>query len=104
MSDEDGSEFPSTLIKLNQEQVEVPGILPVLPVRDVVVFPGVTVPLAIGRPRSLAALEIAGQGGYLIVATQRDPTTEGVSIANRPTVDGLIDDAPPVGGALVARS
>ncbi|MCH7709484.1 MAG: endopeptidase La [Myxococcales bacterium] len=83
MSDEDGSEFPSTLIKLNQEQVEVPGILPVLPVRDVVVFPGVTVPLAIGRPRSLAALEIAGQGGYLIVATQRDPTTED------PTLDDL---------------
>ena len=83
MSDEDGSEFPSTLIELNQEQVEVPGILPVLPVRDVVVFPGVTVPLAIGRPRSLAALEIAGQGGYLIVATQRDPTTED------PTLDDL---------------
>ena len=32
-----------------QEQVEIPTSLPVLPVRDVVVFPGVTVPLAIGR-------------------------------------------------------
>jgi ATP-dependent Lon protease len=58
------------------ERVELPSILPILPVRDVVVFPGVTVPLAIGRPRSLAALERAGQGGFLIVATQRDPATD----------------------------
>ena len=59
-----------------QERVELPSVLPILPVRDVVVFPGVTVPLAIGRPRSLAALERAGQGGFLIVATQRDPATD----------------------------
>jgi len=56
--------------------VEVPAILPVLPVRDVVVFPGVTMPLAIGRTRSLAALEEAGQDGYLLVVSQRDPLTE----------------------------
>src|SRR5512134_1175332 len=59
-----------------QERVELPNVLPILPVRDVVVFPGVTVPLAIGRPRSLAALERAGPGGFLIVATQRDPATD----------------------------
>jgi ATP-dependent Lon protease len=58
------------------EPVEIPSILPVLPVRDVVLFPGVTVPLSIGRERSLAALEEAGPGGFLIVATQRDPATE----------------------------
>ena len=50
-----------------QERLELPSVLPVLPVRDLVVFPGVTVPLAIGRPRSLAALEMAGPGGFLIV-------------------------------------
>ncbi len=60
----------------SEERVELPSILPILPVRDVVVFPGVTVPLAIGRARSLAALERAGQGGFLIVATQRDPSTD----------------------------
>ena len=49
---------------------------PVLPLRDVVVFPGVTVPLSIGRPKSLAALERAGEGGFMIVVTQRDPATE----------------------------
>ena len=59
-----------------EETFEVPSVLPVLPVRDVVIFPGVTVPLAIGRQRSLAALEAAGLEGYLLVVTQRDPGTE----------------------------
>ena len=59
-----------------EEAFEVPSLLPVLPVRDVVIFPGVTVPLAIGRQRSLAALEAAGPDGYLLVVTQRDPGTE----------------------------
>jgi ATP-dependent Lon protease len=83
VSDEDRDQAQGSLLSVGQELVEVPGILPVLPVRDVVVFPGVTVPLAIGRPRSLAALDQAGQGGFMIVATQRDPATE------EPTLDDL---------------
>jgi ATP-dependent Lon protease len=67
---------PWDLLIAGQERVQVPRILPVLPVRDVVIYPGVTVPLAIGRPRSLAALEAAGPTGFMIVATQRDPSTE----------------------------
>jgi ATP-dependent Lon protease len=58
------------------ESVRVPAELPVLPVRDVVIYPGVTIPLAIGRTRSIAALNAAGPEGYLIVATQRDPALE----------------------------
>jgi ATP-dependent Lon protease len=64
------------LVVAGTERVEVPVVLPVLPVRDVVIYPGVTVPLAVGRRRSLAALEQAGQAGFLIVATQRDPAIE----------------------------
>jgi ATP-dependent Lon protease len=63
------------------DRVEIPAVLPVLPVRDVVVFPGVTVPLAVGRPVSLAALERAGHGGFLVVATQRDPSTDEPTLA-----------------------
>jgi ATP-dependent Lon protease len=63
-------------IRVGGETVEIPAVLPVLPVRNVVVFPGVTTPLVVGRPRSLAALEAAGQGGLLLVATQRDAATE----------------------------
>ncbi|HKJ25849.1 MAG TPA: LON peptidase substrate-binding domain-containing protein, partial [Myxococcota bacterium] len=59
-----------------EDFLDVPRVLPVLPVRDAVVFPGVTAPLAVGRPGSLAALESAGEGGFLLVATQREPSTE----------------------------
>ncbi|MCH2171234.1 endopeptidase La [Myxococcota bacterium] len=65
-----------------QETIEIPKILPVLPVRDVVIFPGVTVPLAVGREKSLAALSRAGMGGFMIVATQRDPGTEDPGLAD----------------------
>ena len=65
------------VVVAGNERIEVPSVLPVLPVRDVVIYPGVTVPLAVGRRRSLAALEEAsGAGGFLIVATQRDPAVE----------------------------
>ena len=71
-----------TVTAPGQEDLEIPKELPVLPVRDVVLFPGVTQPLAIGRERSLAALEIAGDGGFLIVATQRDPEMEEPQVAD----------------------
>jgi ATP-dependent Lon protease len=67
---------PREVMAAGQEPIEVPARLPLLPVRDVVIYPGVTVPLAIGRPRSLAALELAGDDGFLIVATQRDGAIE----------------------------
>ena len=63
------------------ERLDVPDVLPLLPVRDAVVFPGVTRPLAIGRPKSLAALARAGQGGLLVIASQRDAETEDPGIA-----------------------
>ncbi len=71
------SEVASLVIEVpGAEILEIPAILPVLPVRDVVVYPGVTMPLAIGRKRSLAALGEAGQNGYLLVVSQRNPLTE----------------------------
>jgi ATP-dependent Lon protease len=72
------------------EFIDVPALLPVLPVRDVVVFPGVTMPLAIGRPQSLAALEEAGQEGYLLVISQRDPLTENPTLEDLHTVGTLV--------------
>ncbi len=72
------------------EVVEIPALLPVLPVRDVVVFPGVTMPLAIGRPHSLAALEEAGQDGYLLVVSQRDPLTENPALEDLHDVGTIV--------------
>uniref|UniRef100_UPI00333F832A endopeptidase La n=1 Tax=Castellaniella defragrans TaxID=75697 RepID=UPI00333F832A len=48
---------------LAQEPVE----LPLLPLRDVVVFPHMVIPLFVGRPRSIKALEIAMEGGNSIM-------------------------------------
>jgi ATP-dependent Lon protease len=48
--------------------------LPMLPLRDIVVFPGMVVPLFVGREKSVAALEaaMAGDKGIFLVA-QLDP-------------------------------
>jgi ATP-dependent Lon protease len=64
------------ILGVQGEQLDVPRQLPVLPVRDVVLYPGGTVPLQIGRPRSLAALDEAGPSGLLLIATQYDASTE----------------------------
>src|ERR1041385_5002077 len=50
---------------------------PVLPLRDVVVFPYVAMPLLVGRQASLGAIEAAAaEGGMLFLVTQRSADTE----------------------------
>jgi ATP-dependent Lon protease len=47
-------------------------VLPLLPLRDIVVFPNMVVPLFVGRAKSIAALEEAGNGGReLLLVAQR---------------------------------
>ncbi len=51
--------------------------LPVLPLRDVVFFPHVVMPLIVGRPASLAAVNAASAGdGRLLLVSQRDSDVE----------------------------
>ncbi len=58
--------------------------LPLLPLRDVVVFPHMVIPLFVGRPRSIRALEAAMESGKsIMLAAQKsagkdDPTAEDV--------------------------
>jgi len=50
---------------------------PVLPLRDVVIFPYVAMPLLVGRPASLAAIEAAaGEDGMLFLVSQRSADME----------------------------
>ncbi len=66
--------------------------LPLLPLRDVVVFPHMVIPLFVGRPKSIKALETAMEAGKSIVlvaqksAAKDEPVPEDLyeigSIAN----------------------
>src|SRR5512139_4114544 len=48
--------------------------VPMLPLRDIVIFPHMVVPLFIGRVRSIHALEYAmGQEKPILLCTQKDP-------------------------------
>jgi ATP-dependent Lon protease len=56
--------------------------LPVLPLRDVVVFPHLVIPLFVGRPKSIRALEVAMESGKRIMlvaqkmAAKDEPTVK----------------------------
>ena len=68
----------------NQTLPSEPINLPLLPLRDVVVFPHMVIPLFVGRPRSIRALEAAMEAGKsIMLAAQKsagkdDPTPDDV--------------------------
>jgi ATP-dependent Lon protease len=47
-------------------------VLPVLPLRNSVLYPGALMPLAVGRPKTLKLLNAVGTGGTIAVVSQRD--------------------------------
>ncbi len=66
----------ATLIRVDQTY-EIPGHLPVVALRDLVFFPYMVLPLLIGRPPSIAALEAAEKGeGYILLLAQKDVQVE----------------------------
>ncbi|HSG50042.1 MAG TPA: LON peptidase substrate-binding domain-containing protein, partial [Longimicrobiales bacterium] len=59
------------------ETLEIPRELPVIALRDLVFFPYMVLPLLIGRPRSLAALEEAqDREGFVLLVAQQDAGVE----------------------------
>ena len=59
---------------------------PVLPLRDIVVFPHMIVPLFVGRDKSVRALEqVMNQDKQILLSSQRDPAEDD------PSQDGLYD-------------
>ncbi|GIX30528.1 MAG: Lon protease [Porticoccaceae bacterium] len=58
-------------------EIHAQATLPLLPLRDVVVFPQMVVPLFVGREKSILALEAAMSGGrQVLLVAQRDPAED----------------------------
>jgi len=67
------------------EQVEIPETLPMLPVRDIVVFPYMIIPLFVGRDSSIRSVEeaLARSDRLILLASQKDISDE------HPAPDGI---------------
>ena len=69
------------------EAVEIPSNLPMLPVRDIVVFPYMIIPLFVGRDSSIKAVEdaLARTDRLILLASQKDISDE------QPKPDGIYE-------------
>ena len=55
----------------------IPDVLPILPLKNTVLFPGVIIPITVGRDKSLEVIKSANSGDKLIgVVSQLDPDQE----------------------------
>ena len=81
---EDDAELIPLLTPEDEEEMnkeDVPEQLPILPLRNTVLFPGVVVPVTAGRDTSIALIKAANQGSKTIgVVGQRDAAVENPSI------------------------
>ena len=65
------------MIDKTSNKIDFSQTIPLLPLRDVVVFPNMVIPLFVGRPKSIKALEDAMEAGKSIVlAAQKDASLE----------------------------
>ena len=63
---------------------ENPQTLPVLPIKHAVLFPSMLMPLNVGRPSSIAAIEaaLASEGKEIVVVAQRDATVDNPTLTD----------------------
>jgi ATP-dependent Lon protease len=60
-----------------QQAIEIPKKIPLLPIRDIVVFPSMVLPLFVGREMSIKAIEVALEGNRMIfLSSQKDINVE----------------------------
>lgn len=58
--------------ELGREEIVIPEELPLIPLRDIAIFPNLVVPLFVGRERSIAALEAAMKEEHIVaLVTQK---------------------------------
>ena len=66
------------LTESHPPQLKIPSVLPILPLRGLVVYPETAVPLTIGQPRSIRLVDdvVAGEDRLIGLVTSRDPELE----------------------------
>lgn len=73
MSNADQEHQVNETTTTNEEELRVPELLPLLPIRDVVVYPFMIIPLFVGREASIKAVDQALAGDRMIMlATQHE--------------------------------
>ena len=61
----------------NIDEKELPEKLPILPLKDTVVFPGITLPISVGRKKSIELIKSLPKGKrYIGLVCQKDASTE----------------------------
>jgi len=77
---DEGTEFIPLMTSEDEEQMEreeTPESLPILPLRNTVLFPGVVIPITVGRDKSISLIQDANKGDKIIgVISQTDDTVE----------------------------
>src|SRR3954451_24030708 len=59
------------------EAIKIPDVLPVLPLKDTVVFPYIILPLSVGRDKSVLAVDRAlSESRVIMLVAQRDAATD----------------------------
>ncbi|MFM9948396.1 MAG: endopeptidase La [Saprospiraceae bacterium] len=88
--DEDGDFLP--LISMEEEDESqlndtFPDVLPILPLKNTVLFPGIVIPITVGRDKSIKAVNKAYDEGRLVaVLSQRDGNVEDPGVEDLYTV------------------
>jgi ATP-dependent Lon protease len=61
----------------SDEAIKIPDVLPVLPLKDTVVFPYIILPLSVGRDKSVLAVDRAlAESRVIMLVAQRDPALD----------------------------
>src|SRR3954463_1031311 len=65
------------------EKIDIPGEIALLPLRNTVLFPGVVLPITVGRDKSIKAVNDAYKANKLIgVVAQKDSSIEDPSVSD----------------------
>ena len=76
----------------DEETLNIPETLPVLVLRDIVVFPYMIVPLYVGRIKSKRAVDkVLNSDRMILLLTQRDPNVEVIVVSGYATMPTTVE-------------